>query len=198
MSKKFTITKDTFRKESIAILKRTENISKYRKNMVVLRDLEKIIDLLKPKTILLYLPLGFEVDIRKLILKYRKKLLIVVPFMEGKSFKMVKYRLPLSVKKFNIYEPPNSNYKLFKLDLAVVPVVGVDGKFQRVGFGKGMYDRFFANLKEIPPIIFIQKEFCFINGHISGSRKDKLNLKTPLEAGNQTFPPMYNLFWCYI
>lgn len=42
-----------------------------------------------------------------------------------------------------------------------MPVVGVDGNLQRVGFGKGMYDRFFAKLKKRPYTIFIQSEFCY-------------------------------------
>ena len=34
------------------------------------------------------------------------------------------------------------------IDIAIVPAVGVDGNLQRIGFGKGMYDRFFEKLQE--------------------------------------------------
>ena len=68
--------------------------------------------------------------------------------MEGKSFKMVSYRLPLKKKKFGIYEAGNTIRNIKKIDIAVVPVVGVDGRLQRVGFGKGMYDRFFEKLEK--------------------------------------------------
>ncbi|MDA3908319.1 MAG: 5-formyltetrahydrofolate cyclo-ligase, partial [Sulfurimonas sp.] len=47
------------------------------------------------------------------------------------------------------------------IDIAIVPTIGVDGKLQRIGFGKGMYDRFFAKLKKKPYTIFIQPEICF-------------------------------------
>lgn len=50
-----------------------------------------------------------------------------------------------------------------------MPVVGVDGNLQRVGFGKGMYDRFFAKLKKRPYTIFIQSEFCYTKEFICDS-----------------------------
>ena len=86
--------------------------------------------------------------------------------MEGVSFKMVKFRLPLLKKKFGIKEPNNSLFKLAKIDIAIVPILGVDKNFQRVGFGKGMYDRFFNKLKYKPLIIFVQLDKCFINQNI--------------------------------
>jgi 5-formyltetrahydrofolate cyclo-ligase len=81
--------------------------------------------------------------------------------MEGESFKMVPFRLPLKKKKFGIYEAGNTLRNIKKIDIAIVPIVGVDGNLQRIGFGKGMYDRFFAKLKKRPYTIFIQSEFCF-------------------------------------
>jgi len=91
----------------------------------------------------------------------RQKNDIYIPFMQGKSFKMVPFRLPLKRKKFGIFEAGNTHRNINKIDIAIVPVVGVDGNLQRVGFGKGMYDRFFAKLKNKPYTIFIQPEICF-------------------------------------
>lgn len=44
-----------------------------------------------------------------------------------------------------------------------MPAIGVDVNMQRIGFGKGMYDRFFSKLKKRPYIIFIQPELCYTN-----------------------------------
>ncbi len=113
------------------------------------------------KRILLFIPLENEVDINGLIKRLRReKKEIYVPFMEDLSFKMVKYTLPLKKKKFSILEPLNKNKTLAKIDLAIVPIVGMDNTFKRVGFGKGMYDRFFANLKYRPKIVFVQLKPC--------------------------------------
>ncbi len=115
----------------------------------------------KYKDILLYVPLSHEVDTMQLIKRIRSKVNIYVPFMEGVSFKMVEFRLPLFRKKFNIREPKNSYARVPKIDLAIVPVLGVDGAFKRIGFGKGMYDRFFESLQSSPKVVFVQLGECF-------------------------------------
>ena len=113
------------------------------------------------KKILLFIPLENEPDIRWVINKLRReKKEIYVPFMQDLSFKMVKYSLPLKKKKFSILEPLNKNKTLVKIDLAIVPIVGMDKSFKRVGFGKGMYDRFFSKLPYRPKIVFVQLTPC--------------------------------------
>ena len=114
------------------------------------------------KNILFFIPLENEVDIHWVLKKLRKeKKNIFVPFMDDLSFKMVKYQLPLIKKKFSILEPDNKQKTLVKIDLAVVPVVGIDSTFRRIGFGKGMYDRFFENLGYKPDVVFVQLKPCF-------------------------------------
>lgn len=154
--------KSDFRKSCIERLKFTSQYFKYYKDKIVVKNLENIINDTKAKNILLYIPLGTEVDVKPLINKLRKykNKTIYVPFMEKDSFKIVKYRLPLKKKKFGIKEPNNSFFRARKIDLAVVPIVGVDSSFKRIGFGKGMYDRFFYRLNYRPKIIFTQLTLC--------------------------------------
>ena len=115
----------------------------------------------KYKNILIYISMGNEVNTKQLIKKLKQKnKQIFVPFMEYLSFKMVKFSLPLKKKKFNIYEPKNKNKTKQKIDVAVVPIIGIDKNYKRVGFGKGMYDRFFDNLNYNPTIIFTQIYPC--------------------------------------
>ena len=128
----------------------------------------------KYKNILLYLSMGNEVNTKFLIRKLKQKnKRIFVPFMQDISFKMVKFSLPLKKKKFNIYEPKNKNKTKYKIDVAVVPIIGMDNNFKRVGFGKGMYDRFFDNLKYKPDIIFVQIYPCITKKVIT----DKYDIK---------------------
>jgi 5-formyltetrahydrofolate cyclo-ligase len=122
------------------------------------------------KNILLFLPLKNEPDIKGLINSLRReKKNIFVPFMQDLSFKMVKYSLPVKKKKFSILEPHNKNKTLQKIDLAIVPVVGIDTDFKRVGFGKGMYDRFFASLGYRPKIVFLQVRPCISKHKLTDS-----------------------------
>ena len=153
--------KGDFRKSCIKKLEFIGLFSKYYKNKIIVEKLEKFIKVTESKNILLYIPLGIEVDIKPLILSLRKsKKNVYVPFMQGDSFKIVKYRLPLYKKRFGIKEPNNSFLKPKKLDLAIVPVVGVDAVYKRIGYGKGMYDRFFDRLNYKPTIVFTQLVLC--------------------------------------
>ena len=93
-------------------------------------------------------------------LRKKRNMNVYVPYMQGDSFKIVKYRLPLQKKKFGIKEPNNSFVRPNKIDLAIVPVVGIDGLGKRVGYGKGMYDRFFDRLTYRPTILFTQLTLC--------------------------------------
>jgi 5-formyltetrahydrofolate cyclo-ligase len=150
--------KTEFRQKCTAILNRK---NRYVISKKIEKNLLKKLSHKKYKNILLYLSMGNEVRTKNLIKRLkRKNKNIFVPFMQDISFKMVKYSLPLEKKKFNIYEPKNKNKTKYKIDVAVVPIIGMDNDFKRVGFGKGMYDRFFDKLKYKPEIIFVQIYPC--------------------------------------
>ena len=168
MKKRKFKNKTIFREECKRVLKIKSRRDKIKRDVLINRKILKYIDEIKAKTILFYLPLAKEADINKLLKKIRKrgKSTIFVPFMEGVSFKMVKFRLPLYIKKFNIKEPKNSFAINKRIDLAIVPVLGVDGAFRRVGFGKGMYDRFFESLPYRPKIAFVESVECFTSSHV--------------------------------
>jgi len=153
--------KSDFRKSCITRLKFMSRFAKIKKDKIIVKKLIKTIDILKPKKLLLYIPFGFEVDVLPLINKLRreKKVEVYVPYMIGDSFKIVKYRLPLKRKRFGIKEPFNSFVNI-KIDAAIVPVVGIDGVYKRIGFGAGMYDRFFDRVNYKPTLIFTQTVLC--------------------------------------
>ncbi len=157
-----------FRKKCKKRIKKFSNRNRIKRDTLVAEKLLKYIDETGAKNILIYMPLREEVDIRKVLQKLRKKdkYTIFVPFMEGVSFKMVKFRLPLYIKKFNIREPKNSFALNKRIDLAIVPSLGVDGAFRRIGFGKGMYDRFFQSLPYRPKIAFVESVDCFTASHV--------------------------------
>jgi 5-formyltetrahydrofolate cyclo-ligase len=155
------LTKDIFRQKCLKNIKNTQQHNKYYKDALLNRTLIKELKKVDAQNILFYYPLGFEADVTKSLKYFRKKLNIFLPFMQDTSFKIVPFRLPLKKKKFGIYEAGNTIRNIKKIDIAVVPVVGVDGRLQRVGFGKGMYDRFFAKLKKKPYTIFVQPKICF-------------------------------------
>lgn len=157
--------KNNFRKSSIKQLKKISNSSiKYKIDKDIIKKLKAEIKVNNAKNIMLYIPLDIEVNIMLLIKELRsKKKIIFVPFMEGKSFRLVKYRLPLKNKQFGVKEPKSSKlYKKIKIDLAIVPIIATDSTLRRIGFGKGMYDRFFEIYKkDIKRTIFVMRSLCF-------------------------------------
>ncbi|MDA3967190.1 5-formyltetrahydrofolate cyclo-ligase [Helicobacter sp. WB40] len=119
--------------------------------------------------ILLYFPLDIEFNCLKLLNKFKKQknTQIFLPFMSDINLKMVEYRLPLGRQAFGIYQPNGSLFRNNKLDIAIIPVLGIDMDFRRIGFGKGIYDRFFMNLKKQPITIFVSRALNYHNSKIT-------------------------------
>jgi 5-formyltetrahydrofolate cyclo-ligase len=115
------IRKKKFRRRCLDALKRASRQSTYIKDNRVRSMLKKLIEQTDARTIMLYLPLATEVDLYPLIRVLRRQgRQLYVPFMEGASFRLVKYRYPLKTKRFGIKEPKDSKqYRIKRLDIAI-------------------------------------------------------------------------------
>ena len=91
-----------------------------------------------------YYPSNYEVNILKFLEKASKKnFKIALPVIKSSNnmcFKSWVYKEPLYVNKFGILEPKNSNNTVIP-DLIMVPLVAFDNHLNRIGYGKGYYDR---------------------------------------------------------
>ena len=140
--------------------------NRYIKNKTLATALQKRIESLQGSNFMLYIPMKHEVDVMPLIKWLRRaKKRVWVPCMTKKSFALVPFRLPLKRKKFGIMEPKQSYlFRKQKIDIAIVPVLGVDRCMRRIGFGKGMYDRFFEEKEgTIKKRIFVSLVACISN-----------------------------------
>ena len=171
-----SVTKVTLRKKCLKTLQMLSRHNSAYRNAKITAKLLKHPKIREAESVLAFWPLGMEPDIRSAIAALRRNKKVYMPFMEDDSFKMVPFRLPLTQKQFGIYEPGNTNLKIKKIDVAIVPAVGVDGEGRRIGFGKGMYDRFFARLKHRPYIIFVQSKLCNTSKYIC----DEYDIKADL------------------
>jgi len=99
-----------------------------------------------------YYPSNYEVNILSFLEKVsKKKFKIALPVINssgGMSFKSWIFKEPLYVNKFGILEPKSSKKKIIP-DLIMVPLVAFDNRLNRIGYGKGYYDR---SLKKISTI----------------------------------------------
>ena len=156
--------KTAFRKHCLERLNSIGGKRTYVLDKKVLQKLYVLIRAQRAERIMLYIPLKTEVNLNPLIKQLRKeRKALYVPFMEGKSFRLVKYRYPLERKRFGIKEPKYSRqYRNKQIDIAIVPIVGMDATYRRVGFGKGMYDRFFEKeMKNIATTVFVARRLCY-------------------------------------
>jgi len=154
--------KKEFREICIDKLRSSSRARNYYADKIVSQKLYKYIKDSGSRVVMLYVPLRIEINIFNLIVRLRKEnVTLFVPFMEGKSFRLVKYRLPIKIKKFGVREPNISNNFYKRIDLAIVPIIGMDKTFRRVGFGKGFYDRFFEKHGDkIDRVIFVGRQSC--------------------------------------
>ena len=129
--------------------------------------LERLIKFLKARKILIFLPMSYEPNVLILRKKLSKSCEFYVPFMVDISLKMVRLRQPFKISRFGLRQtlPQNGYFK--KVDLAVVPAIGVDGAMARIGHGKGFYDMFFSGLKLKPVIAFVSIKDCFCSEILS-------------------------------
>lgn len=100
------------------------------------------------KTILAYHPIHNEVSIIPLIESYLNSKTILLPISK-KDAKIGVAKITdlkdLTPGKFNILEPKPQK-KSYNIDLVLVPGVVFDTKGNRIGFGKGYFDRFLKNI----------------------------------------------------
>jgi len=118
------------------------------------------------KSISLYYPSNYEVDTRKLfeILKLRKGLITSLPIISPKrTMKFIKWEFaePLQVNSYGFLEPAVDK-RTTNPDLILVPLLAYDRFHNRLGYGKGYYDRFLGKyLKKNKNTLTIGVAFSF-------------------------------------
>ena len=99
-----------------------------------------------------YYPSNYEVNILKFLDKAsKKKFKVALPIIRPGNlinFKLWTFQEPLYVNKFGILEPSISKKKIIP-DFIMVPLVAFDKNLNRIGYGKGYYDRSLKKIKNV-------------------------------------------------
>ncbi len=106
----------------------------------------------KKITIAGYYPSYYEADIIDFLnLAAKKNFKIVLPVIKSSnkmSFMPWNSKDPLYVSKFGTLEPENLKNKIVP-DLIMVPLVAFDKNLNRIGYGKGYYDRSLQKINKV-------------------------------------------------
>ena len=119
----------------------------------ILAQLEQHPDFVKAERVMLYNALPDEVQTQAFLEKWHLKKQIILPTVVGDDIIPVAYEkdTDFAVGDFNILEPQNEPYK-GDFDLIVVPGVAFDRKGNRLGRGRGYYDRFLCQHLDVKRI----------------------------------------------
>ena len=99
-----------------------------------------------------YYPSNYEVNILNFLEEAsNKRFRIVLPVIRSSSrmsFKSWVFKEPLYVNKFGMLEPKDTKKEIIP-DLIMVPLVAFDERLNRIGYGKGYYDRSLQKISKI-------------------------------------------------
>jgi len=146
--------KDSLRK---VFLEKRDSISADLKKIAskkIQKNLKKISDFRNAQSIACYYPIGSEVltqDIIQEALSEGKE--VFLPKVDGQNiiFKKISDFKDVEKGSFDIMEPKDECPNATKIDVILVPTVGISPKGFRLGYGYGFYDRFLSktNAKSI-------------------------------------------------
>ncbi len=136
------ITKNDLRKKAKEI-RNSLNVKEISEKIVA--NILKLETYKKANHIMLFYPLGSEVDLRSLLNDDKKH--FYLPKVNGKELLACPYKIgdDLVISSFNTQEPtsiPINDTSI--LDIILVPALMVDKKLNRLGYGGGFYDRFLS------------------------------------------------------
>ena len=110
----------------------------------------------KNKSISIFLPILKQNEINTYLLieeLMKEKAIISIPKADFNTNKLEHYKyesqIQIELNHLEIPEPINGSYtNPIEFDFVFIPLLAIDEKGQRVGYGKGFYDRFLKNCSE--------------------------------------------------
>lgn len=144
-------SKHVLRKEIVEAKKRfsAEQLRDFSNEVIQTLELTSLFQ--QAQNVLSYYSLGDEVDTHQLMSDYAHSKRFVLPVVRGEDLLLKEFRLGQKMKKgdLGISEPEGGDefVDFDSIDLIIVPGVAFDRKLNRLGRGKGYYDRLLSQLK---------------------------------------------------
>ncbi|MFA4888878.1 MAG: 5-formyltetrahydrofolate cyclo-ligase [Candidatus Omnitrophota bacterium] len=153
------LTKAKIRSKMIRQLKIQKEENRDRKSRIITEKLLRTKVFKQAKRVMFYVAFGGEVNTKEMIEKAREKAkTVTVPVCRKNRISLrpalLDVHAALARGPYGVSEPVYKNYLHLKdLDLVVVPGLAFDKSGNRLGRGKGCYDRFLNKLPKDTPTI---------------------------------------------
>ena len=138
-------SKNDLRKRVKELKKKYSKAQKMEKSELIFSQVESHPCFLNASVILIYWAMDDEVQTQDFILKWTDKKQFILPSVKGDELELKKFEGLNSLKEgesFGILEPMGENLDdLSSIDLIIVPGVAFDKENNRMGRGKGYYDK---------------------------------------------------------
>lgn len=115
----------------------------------MLDKLEQLPVFTEAETVLLYHSLKDEVYTHEFVEKWKGSKTILLPIVSGDELELRRYtgKQDMTIGSYGIEEPTGKLFTDFKsINLAIIPGVSFDSQGNRLGRGKGYYDRLLPKL----------------------------------------------------
>lgn len=140
--------KASIRKRMRELKKLLTDSQKSSAEQFVIERIERLEEFAKAEKVLLYYSLPDELPTHEMAARWSKTKSIYLPRVAGEDLEILPYSADsLASGSFSISEPQKGDIlNPHLLDLVIVPAVAFDRHGNRVGRGKGFYDRFLTGL----------------------------------------------------
>ncbi|MFO8023194.1 MAG: 5-formyltetrahydrofolate cyclo-ligase [Perlabentimonas sp.] len=147
-------------RESIKATKKTiSNEQKQAESEAVFKTIEQLPEFAAAKTILAYWSIDDEVSTHDFIIKWYKAKQVLLPVVVDNTLEIREFSgmdCMVEGKSFGIFEPSKGKIvSPSSIDLGIIPGVAFDTTGNRLGRGKGFYDRLLKNYN------FLKIGVCF-------------------------------------
>lgn len=154
--------KQEVRKQIRAAKKAVPFCEKVERSRPIMDQVESLQQFQQAKTVLLYWAMEDEVQTHEFVAKWYRQKTLLLPCVDGDDLRLRQYTGPECMQageQFGIGEPTGEEFtQLDKIDMIVVPGVAFDRNNNRMGRGRGFYDRM---LKSTPNAFKVGVAFNF-------------------------------------
>lgn len=154
--------KQELRRQIRAAKKAVPFCEKLQRSLAIMRQVEEMPEFIAADTVLLYWSMEDEVQTQDFVRKWYQKKQILLPCVDGDDLILRQFTgmdCMKSGEQFGIGEPCGEAYTtLEKIDMIIVPGVAFDRQDNRMGRGRGFYDRM---LKSTPNAYKVGVAFNF-------------------------------------